>query len=83
MTEQADTKRPLSYGEKAVGIQFNPSGDANVNTAKQLSAQLIDLINDTRSPNDSRFLNGLATAAVNAVVTAQMLVVKVITWREE
>ena len=33
---------PLSYGQKAVGISFNPGGMPEVNKIKELSAALID-----------------------------------------
>lgn len=36
-----------SFGMKLVGISFNPSGDAKVNKAKELCAQLAELINET------------------------------------
>lgn len=75
----------LTYGQKAVGLKFNPSeGDAHdkVAHAKQTCADLIDLVEGGRTPNDSRLLNSLRTAATMALVTAQMAVVKVITWTE-
>jgi hypothetical protein len=40
------------------------------------------LVEGGRTPNDSRLLNSLRTAATMALVTAQMAVVKVITWTE-
>lgn len=79
--EQPETPE-LTYGEKAVGKTFNPSGDDKVAHAKALCAELIDLVWDTATPADSRFLNGLRTAAINALVGAQMFVVKVLTWKE-
>lgn len=75
----------LTYGQKAVGLKFNHAeGEAHdqVADAKQKCADLIDLVEAGRTPNDSRFLNSLRTAAVMALVAAQMAVVKVITWTE-
>ena len=76
----------LSYGQKAVGLTFNPSeGDAHDKVAgvKQSCADLIDLVEGTRTPNDSRLANTLKTYAVTAVIAAQIAVVKVITWKDE
>lgn len=39
-------KRQMTFGEKAVGLTFNPSGDEKVNRAKQLMADAIDLLKD-------------------------------------
>lgn len=36
----------LSYGEKAVGLKFNPSGNEKVDRIKRLYAEIIDLHND-------------------------------------
>ena len=33
----------LTYGQKAVGLTFNPSGDPDVIKVKQLYADIIDL----------------------------------------
>jgi len=69
-------------GEELVGLSFNPSGSSLVDQAKRLSADLIDLVlddHDTKeNPTWSR--NVLKTAAVNALITAQMATVKVLTW---
>lgn len=32
----------MTYGEKAVGLSFNPSGDKNVERIKKLYAEIID-----------------------------------------
>jgi len=37
--------RELSYGEKLVGINFNPSSDNKVDRVKALCAELADIIN--------------------------------------
>ena len=37
-------ERELTFGEKAVGLTFNPSGDEKVNKAKQLMAESWDLL---------------------------------------
>lgn len=41
--------RPMTFGEKAVGLSFNPSGDEKVDEVKRLYAAIIDLCNEIRS----------------------------------
>ena len=81
--------KELTFGQKAVGITFNPGGLEFVNQAKQLSADLIDLIetkyNELTTNSDVRpswTTNVLRTAAFNAIITAQMAVVKFLTWKD-
>ena len=38
--------RELTFGEKLVGLTFNPSGDEKVLKAKQLCAELADLMHE-------------------------------------
>lgn len=79
----------LTFGQKAIGITFNPGGLESVNQAKQLSADLIDLVetkyNELTNNSDGRLswtTNVLRTAAFNAIITAQMAVVKFLTWKD-
>ena len=79
----------LTNGQKLVGLTFNPSGREDVNKAKQLSADLIDLVEanhneatDNGQARASWYRNVLRTAAINAIVTAQMAVVKILTWND-
>ena len=73
----------LSYGEKAVGLTFNPSGDERVNKIKALYAQIIDLCNDARSANKDSERARLYSIAITEAQSAQMWAVKAVTWREE
>jgi hypothetical protein len=43
------TPEELTYGQKAVGLTFNPSGDEKVQKAKELFAQAIDLMVEVRN----------------------------------
>ena len=83
--------KELTTGEKAVGLTFNPSGDETITRAKKLSAELIDLVEqrieflEATKPEGSRLLwmtHVLRTAAFNAVIAAQMAVVKFLTWKD-
>ena len=69
-----------TFGEQLVGITFNPAGDAKVLKAKQLCAELADLLNDYNNESDStQFSQRLFSHAVGEILNAQMNVVKVLT----
>ncbi len=74
--------RELTYGEKAVGITFNPGGDENVNQVKKLYASIIDLVNnlpcEVSGPSEKL---RLIKIAITEAQTAQMWAVKAITWK--
>lgn len=86
--ENPSTNRELTFGEEAVGVNFNPSQLPNVDKAKQLMAEAIDLLEedhkekvDTIDFPPSWTRNVLRTAAFNALVAAQMALVKYLTWK--
>ena len=71
-----------SYGEKAVGLSFNPSGDDQVNRAKSYFAHAIDQMNDFRNgPDTTPEAKRLASIAITELQGAQMWAVKALTWR--
>lgn len=78
--EPTNATRELSFGEKAVGITFNPGGKPEVNTIKTLSASLIDELNQQRSA-----VTGEAAAqftlAIRKIQEGQMWGVKAATWQ--
>lgn len=81
-----EVERELTYGEKAVGLNFNHAEGTThdqVHEVKTTFAKLIDLVEGTRTPNDSRIANTLKTAAVQQLIYGQMIVVKVVTWKDE
>ena len=78
---------PLTYGQQMVGLFFNPSGNAKVAKAKQLMAEAIDLVEEAhaeRTDNGniicSRETASFRTTAVMETITAQMAIVKYLTW---
>ncbi len=78
--------RELTYGEKAVGLTFNPSGDPTVRKVKELYAQIIDLCNDMNTPalpagGTDRMRNTLVETAIAQAILAQMAAVKLVTWK--
>lgn len=76
-----DTQRELSYGEKAVGLTFNPSNDANVQKIKTLYAEIIDLCNQLRTEAGQGEKGRLLSVAITEAQTAQMWAVKGVTWQ--
>lgn len=73
--------RGLTFGEQAVGLTFNPSGNEKVNEVKALYAKIIDLCSDLRkecTPEQGERGRYLSIAITEAQ-TAQMWAVKGIT----
>lgn len=78
------TEREMTYGERAVGLTFNPSGDDAVNNCKAGFAALIDQMDELRrKANDAnnREQARLASIAITEAQAAQMWATKAITWR--
>lgn len=76
------TTRELTFGEKAVGLKFNPSGDSVVDTIKKYYAQIIDDMNSLRSGDISPEAKRLYSIAITEAQTAQMWAVKAVTWQD-
>lgn len=86
-----EVNRPMTFGEKSVGLTFNPSGDEKVNKVKELYAGIIDLCDELRKENkvtestdafDAERLNEkgrFLSIAITEAQTAQMWAVKGIT----
>jgi len=78
--------KELTYGEKMVGIDFNPANDPQVQSIKALCAQLIDLLNKEivcQEKNGKARVDKilLLEEAVRQAVSAQMWAVKGITYK--
>lgn len=71
--------RELTFGEKAVGLTFNPSGDEKVNELKKHYAAIIDILNDDRGENRDERAR-LASVAITEAQGAQMWAVKSVTF---
>ncbi len=74
--------RVLTYGEKAVGLTFNPSNDGNVQNVKQIYADLIDVLNELRNLTESGEQKRLYSIAITEAQAAQMWAVKAVTWKD-
>ncbi len=79
---EGDTsKQELTYGQRAVGLTFNPSGDDAVANCKQEFATIIDRMNDLRTNSADPEVKRMASVAITEAQTAQMWAVKAITWK--
>ena len=78
-------ERSLTFGEKAVGLTFNPSQNGDVDFLKKTYAQIIDHLDDFRQGYIKRGGNPemvrLCSIAITEAQTAQMWAVKAVTWR--
>lgn len=78
-------KHPQTYGEKAVGLSFNPSQNGDVELLKQAYAKIIDHLDDFRkgyiTRGDNPEMVRLCSIAITEAQTAQMWAVKAVTWR--
>lgn len=75
-------ERELTFGEKAVGLSFNPSGNADVTLCKKGVADLIDQLHQHRRANIGGEIARLASVAITALQGAQMWAVKALTYQE-
>ena len=80
MNDQPTGTRELSFGEKLVGLQFNPANDSKVDQAKRLFAQAADLIHDDhKGEGATDQYDELYHHTIGEILNAQMNVVKVLT----
>lgn len=75
-----NTAREMTYGEKAVGLTFNPSGDSKVQEVKELYAKIIDVLVEEKSKPCSEAKTSMFDIAIMHAQTAQMWAVKGITY---
>ena len=74
------TMREPSFGEKAVGLTFNPSGDENVQKVKELYAEIIDLCDTIRKEFAVSEKGRLMSVAITEAQSARMWAVRAITY---
>tara|TARA_R110000772_G_scaffold172499_2_gene284339 strand:- start:382 stop:600 length:219 start_codon:yes stop_codon:yes gene_type:complete len=72
----------MTYGQKAVGLSFNPSNDDSVAKCKQEFANCIDRMNDLRTTTESNEVRRMISISITETQTAQMWAVKALTWKE-
>lgn len=81
MGEETQEVRELSFGEKAVGLTFNPSNLLCVQNLKQLYANIIDDLNQTRTDATDPEVKRLCSVAITEAQGAQMWAVKAVTFK--
>ena len=70
----------LSFGQKLVGLTFNPSGDSKVNRIKELAAEMADLITEVNNQQEiSHLSKTFYDGAIGRILDAQMYSVKFLT----
>ena len=74
-------ERQMTFGERAVGATFNPSGDHKVTVLKQSAAAFIDACDDWRNEATDSDVKRMYSLAITEAQTAQMWAVKAATWR--
>ena len=81
--------RQLTFGERAVGLTFNPSNDDAVAACKRDYATVIDRLHEIRwdtANNKPRDISGekarMIAVAITEAQTSQMWAVKALTWQD-
>ena len=72
----------LSFGEKAVGLNFNPSGDPAVYQGKRQAAEFINTADRLRRTCTSAEVKRMTSLAITAAQEAQMWLTKAQTWKD-
>jgi len=75
-------ERELTFGEKAVGLTFNPANNKDVQELKELYAKVIDKLESFKSQRQTGdyMTNSLDGMALRDAIRAQMSAVKAVTW---
>lgn len=72
--------REMTFGERLVGLKFNPSGDDKVDRAKRICAELADMVKYEASSRESSDVSSpLYAHTIGEILNAQMNVVKFLT----
>ena len=75
------SKEAFTFGEKAVGLTFDPDGDIVVEAVKEAYSHVIDALNSLREGNESPEIKRMLSIAITDAQTSQMWAVKAITWK--
>lgn len=71
----------LTFGEKAVGLTFNPSGDSVIASIKSDFAKIIDGLHRLREAETNSEKKRMLSIAITEAQTSQMWAVKAVTWQ--
>lgn len=82
MTENSgNATAELSFGQKAVGLTFNPGGSGDVHQIKTHYASLIDMLQGFKDATDNPERKRQLSVAITEAQTSQMWAVKAVTWQ--
>jgi hypothetical protein len=79
--ESNQVPQPLTYGEKSVGLSFNPGGNPAVDSIKRKFAGIIDEIYNVRELSTDPEVKRMCSVAITEAQTSQMWAVKAVTWK--
>lgn len=71
----------LTFGQKAVGITFNPGSNPTVNAIKEKAAEYIDVLNGLRDLTPNGEIKRQLSVAITEAQASQMWAVKAVTWQ--
>lgn len=80
--DETNEDRELTFGEKAVGLSFNPGGMQEVNDIKKAYAGIIDMLHAQREECGQCEKGRLLSVAITDAQGAQMWAVKGVTWSD-
>jgi hypothetical protein len=81
ITDLAAAPTELTFGQKAVGLTFNPGGNPLVEQIKRNFAITIDHLDLCRTQADNAEKKRMYSIAITELQTAQMWAVKAATWQ--
>lgn len=81
LKSQPNKGRELTFGEKAVGLTFNPGKDQFVDDIKRSYAATIDMLHSAREASTDKERSRMLSIAITETQTAQMWAVKAVTWQ--
>lgn len=76
--------RPMTFGEMACGVSFNPDNNNDVDNIKRAFALLVDDLHDRRLKAgllEKKETVRMLSIAITELQTAQMWAVKAVTWK--
>lgn len=71
----------LTFGEKAVGLTFNPGNNQLVDAIKRQYSVIIDSLNYQREVETNSEKKRMLSIAITEAQTSQMWAVKAVTWQ--
>lgn len=71
----------LTFGEKAVGLSFNPSNNPDVDMIKRNYSIIIDNLHARREQETNSEKKRMLSIAITEAQTSQMWAVKAVTWQ--